>query len=78
MTVNYARSPEWHKEVPRLTEGAGADLVIEVGSSSPLVKNMKYTQRGKIVSVVGCLNKKDPRQLEELVPVIIDRKVVVK
>lgn len=78
VTVNYARNPEWHEEVLRLTNGVGVDLVVEVGGSSSLVKSMKCTRRGGIVSVVGYLSKQDPGQLAELLPVIIDRRVVVR
>lgn len=78
VTVNYARNPEWHEEVLRLTDGVGVDLVVEVGGSSSLVKSMKCTRRGGIVSVVGYLSKQDPGQLAELLPVIIDRRVVVR
>lgn len=31
VTVNYAKNPEWHEEVLRLTDGVGVDLVVEVG-----------------------------------------------
>lgn len=78
LTVNYARNPEWHEEVLRLTDGVGVDLVVEVGGSSSLIKSMKCTRRGGIVSVVGYLSKQDPEQLAELLPVIIDRRVVVR
>lgn len=78
VTVNYVRNPEWHAEVLKLTDGVGVDLVVEVGGSSSLVKSMKCTRRGGIVSVVGYLSKQDPGQLAELLPVIIDRRVVVR
>lgn len=78
LTVNYAKNPEWHEDVLRLTDGVGVDLVVEVGGSSSLIKSMKCTRRGGIVSVVGYLSKQDPEQLTEFLPVIIDRRVVVR
>ncbi|KAJ0116135.1 chaperonin 10-like protein [Diaporthe amygdali] len=78
VTVNYSRNPEWHEDVLRLTEGIGVDLVVEVGGSSSLVKSLKCTRRGGIVSVVGYLSKQDPTQMAELLPVIIDRRVIVR
>lgn len=78
VTVNYSRNPEWHEEVLKLTEGIGVDLVVEVGGSSSLVKSMKCTRRGGVVSVVGYLSKQDPTQMAELLPVIIDRRVIVR
>ena len=69
VTVNYARNPERHAEVLKLTDGVGVVLVVEVGGSSSLVKSMKCTRRGGTVSVVGYLSKQDPGQMAELLPV---------
>lgn len=75
ITVNYASNPEWHQEVLKLTNGEGVDLVIEVGGSTSLVKSIKCTRRGGVVSQVGYLSKQDPNELAELLPVLIDRRV---
>lgn len=78
MTVNYATIPEWHEEVLKLTDGAGVDLVIEVGGNSSLIKSIKCTRRGGIVSLVGYLSKEDPRAFAELSPSLIDRRVTLR
>ncbi|KAE8154875.1 chaperonin 10-like protein [Aspergillus avenaceus] len=78
LTVNYATNPEWHEEVLKLTDGAGVDLVVEVGGTGSLVKSMKCTRRGGIVSQVGYLSGQDPQKLKELLPVLIDRRVVLR
>lgn len=78
LTVNYSKSPEWHEEVLRLTNGVGVDLVVENGGTSSLVKSIKCTRRGGIVSQVGYLAKQDPNQLKELIPIIIDRRVILR
>lgn len=36
-TVNYRLNPDWHEEVLALTDGAGVNLVVEIGESSTLV-----------------------------------------
>ncbi|KAL4874202.1 hypothetical protein BJY04DRAFT_41880 [Aspergillus karnatakaensis] len=77
-TVNYGSNPNWHEEVLNLTNGVGVDIVVEVGGSSSLVKSMKCTRRGGVVSSVGYLSKQDPKDLEELFGVLIDRRVVVR
>jgi NADPH:quinone reductase-like Zn-dependent oxidoreductase len=38
--VNYSKTPEWHEEVLKLNDGAGVDLMIEVGGSTLLAKSM--------------------------------------
>lgn len=78
LTVNYSTNPEWHEEVLKLTNGVGVDLVVEVGGSSSLVKSMKCTRRGGVVSQVGYLSKQNPNELAELLPVLIDRRVVLR
>ncbi|KAB8230248.1 hypothetical protein ETB97_002173 [Aspergillus alliaceus] len=78
LTVNYAKNPEWHEEVLKLTNGAGVDLVIEVGGTSSLVKSMKCTRRGGTVSQVGYLSKQNPSELTELLSVLIDRRVILR
>lgn len=78
LTVNYAKRPDWHEEVLQLTDGVGVDIVVENGGTPSLVQSMKCTRRGGIVSQVGYLGKQDPKDLAELVPVIIDRRVVLR
>lgn len=78
MTANYKTHPDWHEEVMRLTNGAGVDIVVENGGAPSLVKSIKCTRRGGIVSQVGYLGKQDPSHLKELVPTIIDRRVVLR
>lgn len=77
LTVNYT-TPNWHEEVMRLTSGVGVDIVVENGGTPSLVQSMKCTRRGGIVSQVGYLGKQDPTQLQELIPTIIDRRVILR
>jgi NADPH:quinone reductase-like Zn-dependent oxidoreductase len=78
LTVNYAKNPEWHEDVLKLTNDAGVDLVIEEGGTGSLVKSMKCTRRGGTISQVGYLSKKDPGDLAELLPVLTDRRIVLR
>ncbi|GKZ23624.1 hypothetical protein AbraIFM66951_009901 [Aspergillus brasiliensis] len=75
LTVNYKDTPEWDDEVLRLTDGVGVDLVVENGGTGSLVKSMRCTRRGGVVSQVGYLGKQDPDELRELVPTLIDRRI---
>lgn len=77
-TVNYATNQAWHEEVLNLTGGVGVDLVIENGGTSSLVKSMKCTRRGGIISQVGYLGKQNPQDLEEFVSTVIDRRLNVR
>lgn len=75
LTINYSTTPEWHQEALNLTGGVGVDIVVENGGTGSLVKSLKCTKRGGVVSQVGYLSKQDPNDLRELVPTLIDRRV---
>ena len=75
LTVNYSKTPDWDHEVLKLTGGVGVDIVVENGGTGSLVKSLRCTRRGGVVSQVGYLSKQDPNDLRELVPTIIDRRI---
>ncbi|CAI7664190.1 unnamed protein product [Penicillium discolor] len=74
MTINYSQTPDWDQEVLRLTNGVGVDIVVENGGSSSLVKSIRCTRRGGVVSQVGYLSRQDPNDMRELIPTLIDRR----
>jgi NADPH:quinone reductase-like Zn-dependent oxidoreductase len=75
LTINYSKTPDWNRAVMELTDGVGVDIVVENGGTGSLVKSLKCTRRGGIVSQVGYLSKQNPNDLRDLIPTIIDRRV---
>jgi NADPH:quinone reductase-like Zn-dependent oxidoreductase len=53
--VNYRRTPEWDKEVLRLTGGRGVDCVIEVGGVSTMPLSFNSLARAGKVCMIGVL-----------------------
>lgn len=53
--INYRRTPEWHEEVLKLTDGRGVDHVIEVGGIGTLAKSMQCVAFGGHVALIGVL-----------------------
>jgi NADPH:quinone reductase-like Zn-dependent oxidoreductase len=53
--INYRITPEWDKEVRRLTAKAGATHVIEVGGAGTLGLSIKSSQVGGQISLIGVL-----------------------
>lgn len=53
--INYRRTPEWDQEVMRVTNGAGADCVIEVGGAGTFARSMQALARGGKVCLIGFL-----------------------
>jgi NADPH:quinone reductase-like Zn-dependent oxidoreductase len=54
--INYALTPEWSREVRRLTNGRGADFVMEVGGAKTLNESLRAVRVGGHVAVVGVLS----------------------
>lgn len=53
--INYAKTPEWDKEVLRLTNRIGVDHVVEVGGAGTLSKSLSSVRIGGHVAVIGVL-----------------------
>lgn len=53
--INYTTHPDWDQEVMRLTQGRGADFVIEVGGPGTLARSLKSAALGGHVVQVGIL-----------------------
>lgn len=54
-TIHYHETPDWDREVWRLTEKRGVDLVIEVGGPGTLEKSMNSVAPGGRISLIGVL-----------------------
>ena len=54
-TINYKTTPEWDKEVWRLTEKRGVDHVVEVGGPGTLGKSMNSVAAGGQIALIGVL-----------------------
>lgn len=52
-TINYKTTPDWEKEVFRLTDKAGADHIIEVGGTDTFPKSLRAVAMGGTISVIG-------------------------
>jgi len=54
--VNYRTTPEWSRVVREITEGAGADLILEVGGAGTLGESLKAIRMGGHVAIIGALS----------------------
>ena len=55
-TINYDATPDWDKEVQRLTAGRGAEHVVEVGGAGTLPRSLRSVRRSGTVHVIGLLS----------------------
>ena len=56
-SVNYERTPEWHEAVLDLTDGRGADCVVEVGGAGTLGRSMQAVAPGGKIGLIGVLTE---------------------
>lgn len=54
--INYREVPEWGKRAKELTEGTGADNVVEVGGAGTLHQSLQAVRFGGTVSLIGNLS----------------------
>ncbi len=54
--INYKATPKWGAEIMKLTAGAGADIVVEVGGAGTLVESLKAIRVGGFIGVIGVLS----------------------
>ena len=52
-TINYKTTPDWEKEVFRLTDKAGADHIVEVGGTDTFPRSLRAVAMGGTISVIG-------------------------
>jgi len=53
--INYVATPDWAKEVRRLTDNRGADHVVEVGGAGTFVQSLRAIRLGGKIAVIGIL-----------------------
>jgi NADPH:quinone reductase-like Zn-dependent oxidoreductase len=53
--INYKTTPDWDKEVRRLTAGRGADHIVEVGGAGTLNRSLGCLRLGGMISMIGVL-----------------------
>ena len=54
--INYRSTPEWHTAVIDMTDGLGADLVIDLGGEHTLAQSVKAARIEGTVAVIGVLS----------------------
>ncbi|KAJ6445078.1 heavy metal tolerance protein precursor [Purpureocillium lavendulum] len=54
-TINYRTTPDWASEVLRLTDGKGADVIVETGGPGTMEQSLRAVAEGGNISAVGIL-----------------------
>ncbi len=59
-TVNYKNIPEWAREVLRLTDGKGVDLVLETGGAATFPQSIQAAGVDSTIFIIGFLSGAEP------------------
>jgi NADPH:quinone reductase-like Zn-dependent oxidoreductase len=59
IAINYASTPEWGQAVLDLTDGRGADFVVELGGTGTLGQSMTAVAQGGTIVLIGVLTGMD-------------------
>lgn len=54
--INYKTTPEWQEEVLNITEGQGADIIVEVGGYGTLERSLQAVKVGGLVATIGLVS----------------------
>lgn len=57
--INYRTTPEWQDEVMRLTDGEGADVILEVGGADTLRRSLDAVAFGGVIACIGYVSGKE-------------------
>jgi NADPH:quinone reductase-like Zn-dependent oxidoreductase len=63
-TINYRRTPEWDREILRLTDGAGVDRVLDIGGPDTLARSINALRVGGTAAVIGRLTGHEAARFE--------------
>lgn len=78
--INYRTTPDWEKEVLRLTDNHGADIILEVGGAHTLNKSLACVAFGGLINCIGYVSGKtnEPDDRTNLNVLILARNVTLK
>lgn len=65
-TINYRTNPEWQDEVMRITQGEGANIILETGGAQTLRKSFDCIAFGGLISCIGYLSGKEDEPSDRL------------
>ncbi|KAK0199379.1 hypothetical protein DFS33DRAFT_1388705 [Desarmillaria ectypa] len=71
-TINYNTTPDWDKEVLRLTDGRGVDHVLEVGGAGTLGKSIAAVRYAGYIHIIGFVSQ-DAAELTNIVGLCIGK-----
>lgn len=76
--VNYKKTPDWAAEVNKITNGAGADYILENGGSGTIKQSLSCVSQGGIISVIGFLSQAKQEEMPDVAGLVLQKGAVVR
>lgn len=75
--INYNTTPDWDKEVLRITEGRGVDHILEVGGPGTLEKSLAAVRYAGYIHIIGFVAQ-NPAVLSSVIGPCIGKAIILR
>ncbi|KAL0931247.1 zinc-containing alcohol [Colletotrichum truncatum] len=76
--INYKTTPDWSKEVLKITKGQGADYIFENGGAGTIAQSINAVAYGGSVAVIGFLASCPQDQMPDVAALAMSKGAVVR
>ena len=76
--INYKNTPDWAEEVRKITNGKGADHILENGGSGTIAQSIAACARGGIISIIGFLQPAKQADMPDVATLALGGTVVLR
>lgn len=77
-TINYKTHPKWSEEVLKLTNGRGADYILENGGAGTIAESINAVAYGGSIAVIGFLAACPQDQMPDVAGLALSKGAVVR
>lgn len=77
-TINYNKTPDWSREVLKITKGRGADFILENGGAGTIAKSIDAVAYGGNISVIGFLAACAQDEMPDVAALALSKGAVVR
>lgn len=71
--INYKKFPKWDEEVLKLTNGHGADYIIETGGIGTIEQSINAGAYGAVIAVIGFLSHVPPEKRPDVAALALSK-----
>lgn len=77
-TINYKKTPNWSEEVLKITNGKGADIILENGGAGTITQSINSAAYGGIIAVIGFLAPCPQDQMPDVAGMVVGKGLIVR